>query len=159
VCIPTGLWVRTWIVHNNCINTFKFIFILPYLKQRSKVDEFSFLGWIETECTWYWPTVPAPDGGRWWVWSSQWNYWQWNLNTQRKPVPVPLRPSQIPHDLTWVRTRAALVGSHSQRQTAWAKARPSRVLRYRLLIKDGTKCCHGISDSSRVAMKAQGFVS
>jgi hypothetical protein len=28
-----------------------------------------------------------------------------------KPAPVPLRPPQIPHDLTWARTRAATVGS------------------------------------------------
>jgi hypothetical protein len=34
---------------------------------------------------------------------------------------VPLCPPQIPHDLTWDRTRAAAVGS--QRLTAWAVAR------------------------------------
>jgi hypothetical protein len=34
-----------------------------------------------------------------------------NRSTQRKPVPVPLRPPQIPHDLTWARTRAAAMGS------------------------------------------------
>jgi hypothetical protein len=33
------------------------------------------------------------------------------LSTRRKPAPVPLCPSQIPHDLTWDRTRAAEVGS------------------------------------------------
>jgi hypothetical protein len=31
-----------------------------------------------------------------------------NRNTRRKPAPVPLLP-QIPHDLTWARTRAAVV--------------------------------------------------
>jgi hypothetical protein len=45
-----------------------------------------------------------------------------NRSTRRKPVPVPLCPPQIPHDLTWDRTRAAAVGS--QRLTAWAMARP-----------------------------------
>jgi hypothetical protein len=32
-------------------------------------------------------------------------------NTRRKPIPVPLCPPQIPHDLTWDRTRATAVGS------------------------------------------------
>jgi hypothetical protein len=43
-------------------------------------------------------------------------------STRRKPAPVPLCPPQIPHDLTWDRTRAAGVGS--QRITARAMARP-----------------------------------
>jgi hypothetical protein len=47
-----------------------------------------------------------------------------NRSTRRKPAPVPLCPSQIPHDLTWARTRASAVGS--RRLTAWAMARPSR---------------------------------
>jgi hypothetical protein len=34
-----------------------------------------------------------------------------NGSTRRKPAPVPLGPPQIPHDLTWDRTRAAAVGS------------------------------------------------
>jgi hypothetical protein len=34
-----------------------------------------------------------------------------NRNTRRKPASVPLCPSQIPHGLTWARTRAAAVGS------------------------------------------------
>jgi hypothetical protein len=37
-------------------------------------------------------------------------------STRRKPAPVPLCPPQIPHDLTWDRTRAVAVGS--QRLTA-----------------------------------------
>jgi hypothetical protein len=45
-----------------------------------------------------------------------------NRSTRRKPAPVPLCPPQISHDLTWDRTRAAVVGS--QRLTAWAMARP-----------------------------------
>jgi hypothetical protein len=39
-----------------------------------------------------------------------------NRSTRRKPAPVPRCPPQIPHDLTWDRTRAATVGS--QRLTA-----------------------------------------
>jgi hypothetical protein len=32
-----------------------------------------------------------------------------NRSTRRKPAPVPLSPPQIPHELTWNRTRAAAV--------------------------------------------------
>jgi hypothetical protein len=39
-----------------------------------------------------------------------------NRSTRRKPAPVPLCPTQIPHDLTWDRTWATAVGS--QRLTA-----------------------------------------
>jgi hypothetical protein len=45
-----------------------------------------------------------------------------NQRTRRKPAPAPLCPSQIPHDQTRARTRAATVGS--QRLTAWAVAWP-----------------------------------
>jgi hypothetical protein len=41
-----------------------------------------------------------------------------NWSTRRKPAPVPLCPPQIPHDLTWARTRPAVVGSWWL--TAWA---------------------------------------
>jgi hypothetical protein len=34
-----------------------------------------------------------------------------NRSTQRKPAPVSFWPQQIPHDLTWARTRTAAVGS------------------------------------------------
>jgi hypothetical protein len=43
-------------------------------------------------------------------------------STRRTPAPMPLCPPQIPHDLTWARTRATVVGS--RRLTAWAMARP-----------------------------------
>jgi hypothetical protein len=45
-----------------------------------------------------------------------------NRSTRRKPDPVSLCPPQIPHNLTWDRTRSAAVGS--QRLTAWAMTRP-----------------------------------
>jgi hypothetical protein len=45
-----------------------------------------------------------------------------NRSARRKPAPVPLCSPQIPHDLTWARTRAAAVGS--RRLTAWAMALP-----------------------------------
>jgi hypothetical protein len=34
-----------------------------------------------------------------------------NYSTRRKSAPVPLRPPQIPYDLTWARTRTAAVGA------------------------------------------------
>jgi hypothetical protein len=91
---------------------------------------FSFLGWggvrLSPLGTWatVWPTLPAlDDRWRWWVWSSRWNEnWQRKLKYSEKLAPLPLCPPQIPHDLTWVRTRAAVVGS--RRLTAWAMARP-----------------------------------
>jgi hypothetical protein len=48
---------------------------------RTQTFFLSFSGWGETESTWYvgccWPIVPAPDDGRWWLWSSLWNEdWQ-----------------------------------------------------------------------------------
>jgi hypothetical protein len=43
------------------------------------------------------------------------------ISTRRKRAPVPLCPSQIPHDLAWGLTRVTAVGS--QRLTASAMAR------------------------------------
>jgi hypothetical protein len=50
--------------------------------------------------------------------SVEWELAGEKLNTWRKPVPVPLCPSRIPHDLTRARTRAAAVGN--RRLTACA---------------------------------------
>jgi hypothetical protein len=55
-----------------------------------------------------------------------------NLSIGRKPAPVPLCQPQIPHDLTWARTRAAAVGS--QRLTAWAMARTSTNLGFVIFV-------------------------
>jgi hypothetical protein len=46
------------------------------------------------------------------------------LIIRRNPVPVPLCPPQIPHDLTQARIRASAVGS--RRLTAWVTAPPLR---------------------------------
>jgi hypothetical protein len=46
-----------------------------------------------------------------------------NRSTRRKPAPVSLLPPQIPHVLTWARTRAAAVDS--RRLIASAVARPT----------------------------------
>jgi hypothetical protein len=51
--------------------------------------------------------------------------WNWQGKTEilrDKPVPVSLCPPQIPHGLTWDRTRASTVGDRWL--TAWAMARP-----------------------------------
>jgi hypothetical protein len=56
-----------------------------------------------------WPTVPAPDDECGAVDGIR--IGRGSRNTWRKPVPVPLCPPQIPHDLTWARTLAAAVGS------------------------------------------------
>jgi hypothetical protein len=45
-------------------------------------------------------------------------------NSERKPVPVWLRPPQIPHALIRARTRASAL--RCRRLTAWAIARPCR---------------------------------
>jgi hypothetical protein len=45
-----------------------------------------------------------------------------NPSTRRKPIPVPLCPPQIPHDLTRTLTRVAAVGS--RRLTSRAMAQP-----------------------------------
>jgi hypothetical protein len=45
-----------------------------------------------------------------------------NWSTRRKCAPAPLSPPQIPHDLTWDRSRAAVV--RSQLLIAWAMVRP-----------------------------------
>jgi hypothetical protein len=50
-----------------------------------------------------------------------------NRSTRRKPAQIQLCPPQIPHDLTWARTRAAAVGS--RRLTARAVARPTECLK------------------------------
>jgi hypothetical protein len=85
----------------------------------------TFLGWGETEPTWYirrplsdlfyQPRMIDDDecgavGGI--------RIGRGNRNTRREPAPVPLCPPQIPHDLTWVQAQAAVVWS--RRLIAWA---------------------------------------
>jgi hypothetical protein len=56
-----------------------------------------------------------------------------NRSTRRKPAPVPLGSSQIPHYLIRARTRAAAVGSLCL--TAWAMVRPFEMYLETLLSK------------------------
>jgi hypothetical protein len=58
-----------------------------------------------------WPTVPARMTDDEYEAVGGMRSGRGNRSTRRKPVPVPHCPQQIPHDLTWVRTRAAAVGS------------------------------------------------
>jgi hypothetical protein len=51
-------------------------------------------------------------------------YWEGKIEgLGGKPVPVPVSPPQIPHGLTWARTRASAV--RSRPLTACAMARPT----------------------------------
>jgi hypothetical protein len=71
-----------------------------------------------------WSIVPAPHD-RWWVWNRWWNEnWQRKPKYSEKTCPVPICSPQIPHGLTWARTRAAAVGN--RRLTAWAMAQLRR---------------------------------
>jgi hypothetical protein len=72
-----------------------------------------------------WPIVPAPDDDDECGAVGGMRIGRGNRSTRRKPAPVPLCPPQIPHHLTWARTRAAAVGS--RRLTAYAMARPITV--------------------------------
>jgi hypothetical protein len=72
-----------------------------------------------------WPIVPAPDVRRWW-WMGTFGgtrIGRGSGSTRVKPAPVPLCPSQIPHDLAFDRTLAA--GVKIRRLTAWNTVRPS----------------------------------
>jgi hypothetical protein len=68
------------------------------------------MGWVETEST-IWPIVPALDDDDECGAVGGMRTGRETRSTRRKPAPVSLCPPQIPHDLTWDRTRAAAVGS------------------------------------------------
>jgi hypothetical protein len=57
-----------------------------------------------------WPVTPAADDDECGAVGGM-RIGKRNRSTRRKPALVPLCPPQIPHDLTWVRTRATAVGS------------------------------------------------
>jgi hypothetical protein len=57
----------------------------------------------------FWPTVPAPHDNDCGAIGGM-RIGRGNQSTQRKPVPVPLCPPQMPHALTWAWTKAATVG-------------------------------------------------
>jgi hypothetical protein len=53
-----------------------------------------------------WPTVPAPDDGWWWLWSSRWDDWQGKPKHSNRACPSATLSTTYP----WARTRAAVVG-------------------------------------------------
>jgi hypothetical protein len=58
-----------------------------------------------------------------WLWKNWWNEnWQGKPKHSERTRPQPLCPPQVPHHLSWARTRAAAVGSW--RLTARAMPRP-----------------------------------
>jgi hypothetical protein len=65
-----------------------------------------------------WPIVSVPDDK--WVRTIRWNCRR-KRSTQRKPVPVPICPPQIPHDLTWDRNQSSAMGNWllTTRAMAW----------------------------------------
>jgi hypothetical protein len=63
---------------------------------------------------------------------------RWNRSTRKRPAPVLLLPPQIPHDLTWARTRAAAVGS--RRLTSWAMARHCEDCKWIHLAQNNVHC-------------------
>jgi hypothetical protein len=82
-------------------------------------DEAPNLGPIVWQCAAWSELSPTSWGGDRWVWSNgDMIYWQGKTEElEEKPVPVPLRPPQILHGLTWARTRPSAV--RGQRLTAW----------------------------------------
>jgi hypothetical protein len=96
-------------------------FYLSDLGKKMSFFFLSFLGWGETSplgtSATNSPTVPAPDDDCGAVGGMRTG--RGHRNTRRKPASVPLGPPQIPHDLTWARSR---------RQTFSAMARPKKGL-------------------------------
>jgi hypothetical protein len=88
---------------------------------------FNFMGWSEAESTWYFGQCLAYCTNPEWKMMSveqsvEWKIGRRNRSTRRKPAPMPLCPTQIPHKLTWDRTQSAAVVS--QRLTAGTISRP-----------------------------------
>jgi hypothetical protein len=82
-----------------------------------------------------------------------------NRSTRRKPVPVPLCPPQIPHDLTWAGTRATAVWK--RRLTDWAMARPHFIVtqRYPIWINSGARICDSVTQISMVCFRSFNIIT
>jgi hypothetical protein len=93
---------RSSLVISHCVHRVSLYCLFFYLS----------MGWSGTKSTitaaTYWPILSA---GEYCGAISGVKEWLRNRSTRRKPAPVPPRHPQIPHDLTWVRTRAVAVGS------------------------------------------------
>jgi hypothetical protein len=79
---------------------------------------FSLVGWDFWYCGHYWPIVPAPDDGWWWLWRNWWNE-DWKVLGKNLPQRHFVHhKSHMTRPWFWI--RAAAVGS--QRLTSWAMA-------------------------------------
>jgi hypothetical protein len=97
-------------------NFFKFWFV-RLLALRPLLAYYASLGWL-----WRW------------LWRSRWNVdWRGKPKFSEKTCPSATFVHKIPHDQTWVWTRAAAVGSW--RLTAWAMARLERTRGYHDLLE------------------------
>jgi hypothetical protein len=65
-----------------------------------------------------------------------------NGSSRRKPAPVPFRPPQIAHDLTWARIRAAAGGSRrlTSRVTAWPQCSLRESGRFHVILHQAALC-------------------
>jgi hypothetical protein len=83
-------------------------------------------GWSGTQSTITaaisWLIIPALDDGDDCGVISGTNEWLGNRNTGRKPSPVPLCPPQIPHELTWDRTRSLRGGKPATDRLSYGTA-------------------------------------
>jgi hypothetical protein len=76
------------------------------------MEGFPPVGWVQTESTWCSDglIIPALECGECGAVVGM-RIERETRNIRINPVPVPLHPPQIAHDLTWDRIRAASVGS------------------------------------------------
>jgi hypothetical protein len=72
-----------------------------------------------------WPIVPAPDDDDECGAVGGMRTGRGNRSTQRRPAPVPLRTPQIPHDLTWARTRDRPGGNPGTNRLSYGMANSS----------------------------------
>jgi hypothetical protein len=121
-------WSRTlavvhfqWILHTRAVNCCSFSAVIPlyYFFVILIGVRLSPLGTAPTTGLLYQPQII--DDGVWGATGGM-KIGRGNRSTRRKPAPVPLCPSQIPHDQTRAQTRAVAGGS--QRLTVWAMTRP-----------------------------------
>jgi hypothetical protein len=89
-----------------------------------------------------------------------------NRSTRRKPVPVPLCPPQMPHDMTRYQTRAAAVGSRRVGCLSYGTVNPEdhakiphSLLKYPVVggLRENDLC--SVNNVTRYSRKARCFLS
>jgi hypothetical protein len=88
----SSLLCNGFLTESKCYHRRYIIRALFVLKDWKAVFFFSFLGWSETESTFYcghyWPIVSAADDRWWWLWSNWWNEaWQGKPKYSEKTCP------------------------------------------------------------------------